>query len=50
MNIQYLKEQFIPKSKKLKIIYGTLWVLEPVLMAGIVAIILIKNRKKVITP
>jgi len=36
MNIEYLKSQFIPKSNKLKVIYGILWVLEPALMAGII--------------
>jgi len=35
MNIEYLKSQFIPKSNKLKVIYGILWIIEPALMACI---------------
>ena len=43
MDIQYIKEQFIPKSRKLKIIYGILWVLEPMFM-GIAMGILITYK------
>ena len=46
MNLEYLKSQFIPKSNKLKVIYGILWVLEPGIMALIVTIKIIRNRNK----
>ena len=42
----FLKSQFIPKSNKLKIIYGILWILEPGLMVLIVSYKIIRNRKK----
>lgn len=41
-----LKEQFIPKSNKLKVIYAILWILEPGIMAAIMAYKLARNRKK----
>ena len=46
MNIEYLKSQFIPKSNKLKVIYGILWVLEPGIMALIITLKIIRDRKK----
>lgn len=45
MNMQYLKTQFIPKSKTMKIIYGILWILEPGLMGVIMSYKIIRSRK-----
>jgi len=45
MNIEYVKQQFIPKSKKLKVIYGILWILEPWIMLLIMSYKITRNRK-----
>ena len=47
MDKQYIRDQFIPKSRKLKIIYGILWVLEPGMMAVIMAYKLTRKKNNV---
>ena len=44
--IEYLKQQFIPKSNKLKVIYGILWVLEPWIMLLIISYKIAKEKEK----
>ena len=45
MNIEYLKEKFIPKNNKLKVIYGVLWILEPWIMILIMTYKLSRSKK-----